>query len=92
MAVANFPKAIDRTQDPFTFKGQLLDILNDMLKYKSNYEIPETSFIFGGYSWMTSNFVLWNIYYDKYHKICTYRRINPWRNTDAEIKVFLPYN
>src|SRR6185437_7420039 len=40
MAVTNFPKAVNRNQDLYKFKGHILDILNDMLSYKLDYEIP----------------------------------------------------
>jgi hypothetical protein len=87
-AVSNFPKAVDRTQDIYKFKGQLLDILNDMLIYKSDYEVPETSFLFGGYSWEKEKFALWQIHYDPNAKIFTHRPIQFWRSVEGEIKVF----
>src|SRR5258708_6480134 len=88
-AVANFPKAIDRSQDLHKFRGQILDIINDMMVYKSDYEAPETSFLFGGYSWEKNEFVLWQIHYEKTTKKFAHRTINPWRDATGEIKVFL---
>ena len=38
-AVSNFPKALNRSQDLYDFKGHILKVLNDMLKYKSDYEV-----------------------------------------------------
>ncbi len=34
-----------------------------MLKYKSDYEIPDVSFLFGGYCWHEQRFMLWKISY-----------------------------
>lgn len=85
--VANYPKAVNRSQDLFDFKGHILKVLNDMLKYKSDYEIPETSFLFGGYSWQRNKFALWNLYYEKHYKIFTHRPISFWRGVKGEIKV-----
>lgn len=87
MAVDNFPKAVNRTQDLVHFKGHILDILNDMLRYKDNYEIPETSFLFGGYSWEKEEFLLWQIHYDSHVKIFTHRPIHFWDGVDGKIKV-----
>jgi len=86
-SVANFPKANNRSQDLVDFKGHILRIMNDMLQYKSDYEIPDTSFLFGGYSWKTDRFVLWQIHYDKHHRIFTHRPISFWRGVKGEIKV-----
>ena len=85
--VANHPKSLNRSQDLFDFKGHILKVLNDMLKYKSDYEIPETSFLFGGYSWSKDKFALWNLYYQEHYKIFTHRPISFWRGVKGEIKV-----
>lgn len=85
--VANFPKTANRSQDLYDFKGHILKVLNDMLKYKSDYEIPDTSFLFGGYSWKWGKFALWNLHYEKHHKIFTHRPISFWRGVKGEIKV-----
>jgi hypothetical protein len=86
-AVANYPKANNRSQDLFDFKGHILKVLNDMLRYKSDYEIPDTSFLFGGYSWKKNKFALWQLYYEKHYKIFTHRPISFWRGVKGEIKV-----
>lgn len=86
-AVANYPRAVNRSQDLYDFKGYLLKILNDMLRYKSDYEIPEISFLFGGYSWKKNKFALWKIHYDKFYKIFTHRPISFWKGINGDIKV-----
>lgn len=86
-AVANYPKAINRSQDLYDFKGYILKIMNDMLKYKSDYELPETSFLFGGYSWKKDKFALWHLHYQEHFRIFTYRPISFWRGVKGEIKV-----
>lgn len=88
-AIANYPRAINRSQDIIDFKHHILSIWNDMLRYKSDYEIPETSFLFGGYSWKINNFVLWHLHYQKHYKIFTHRPISYWRGVKGEIKVSL---
>jgi len=86
-AVANYPRAINRSQDLFDFKGHILRVLNDMMKYKSDYEPPDTSFLFGGYSWDRQKFALWKLHYNKHYKIFTHRPISFWRGIGGEIKV-----
>lgn len=86
-AVSNYPKALNRAQDLCDFKGHILKVLNDMLKYKSEYEVPDTSFLFGGYSWKRDKFALWNLHYQNNYKIFTHRPISFWRGVAGEIKV-----
>lgn len=86
-AVANYPKAMNRSQDLFDFKGHILKILNDMLKYKSDYEVPDTSFLLGGYSWRKQKFTLWHLHYQHHYKIFTHRPISFWRGIKGQIKV-----
>jgi hypothetical protein len=88
-SVANYPRAMNRSQDLFDFKGHILKILNDMLKYKSDYELPETSFLFGGYSWKKDKFALWHLHYQKHYEKFTHRPISFWRGVKGEIKVTL---
>lgn len=88
-AISNHPKTLNRSQDLIDFKHHILSIWNDMLKYKSDYEIPETSFLFGGYSWKTNQFVLWHLHYQKFNKIFTHRPISYWRGVKGQIKVSL---
>lgn len=86
-AVANYPKAVNRSQDLYDFRGHIVRILNDMIQYKSDYEIPETSFLFGGYSWDKEKFALWNLHYKKQESFFTHRPISFWRGVEGDIKV-----
>lgn len=88
-AIANYPKAVNRSHDLVDLKGNILNFWNDMLKYKSDYEIPDTSFLFGGYSWKTEKFVLWRLHYEKHDKIFTHRPISFWKGVKGEIKISL---
>lgn len=88
-AIANYPKAVNRSHDLVDLRGNILNFWNDMLRYKSDYEIPETSFLFGGYSWKTEKFVLWQLHYEKHYKIFTHRPISFWKGVKGEIKISL---
>lgn len=86
-AVANFEKAVNRSQDLFDFKGHIIRVLNDMLKYKSDFEVPATSFLFGGYSWDKQRFALWKIHYKESDNLFTFRPIQFWKGVSGDIKV-----
>lgn len=68
-AIANYPKAVNRSHDLVDLKGNILNFWNDMLKYKSDYEIPDTSFLFGGYSWKTESSFSGDFIYEKHDKM-----------------------
>lgn len=86
-SISNYPPSVKRSQDLYEFKGHLLRVMNDMLKYKSDFEIPKVSFILGGYSWQREDFALWRIYYDGHDKKFTFRPIKYWRGIKGKIKV-----
>jgi hypothetical protein len=50
------PKIEGRHQRLNVFKGVILGTLNNMLVHKSDHEIPEVEFIFGGYCWQSQDF------------------------------------
>lgn len=79
MFVKSYPKSKFRFQDLTHFKGQLLNMMNFMLSHKSDYEIPEVGFLFGGYSWERKKFLLWNIYYDKKLKLFVCAQVRTWK-------------
>jgi len=69
-AVDMFPKARSRAMDIGALRGHMIRVFNDMEhwihdrpKGKAAKDIPEITFIFAGYSWVTSEFKLWMIYY-----------------------------
>ncbi|MEL4424164.1 hypothetical protein AAEH84_00015 [Shewanella indica] len=81
------PKIKNRYQRLSVFKGVVLNILNGMLEHKSDYEIPDVEFIFGGYCWHTQQFKLWKLVYQKDIKKFTHRPISFWRGVKGTIKV-----
>jgi hypothetical protein len=83
------PKIRNRYQRLSVFKGVVLNILNGMLEHKSDYEIPEVEFIFGGYCWHTQEFKLWKLVYQKDIKKFTHRPISFWKGVKSTIKVAL---
>ncbi|MCX2761058.1 hypothetical protein OQJ75_21975 [Vibrio sp. 14G-20] len=80
-------KIKNRRQRLSVFKGVLIKILNGMLEHKSDYEIPEVEFLFGGYCWHEQQFKLWNITYQKNIKKFTQHIVRWWRGVDSDIKV-----
>lgn len=81
------PKIEGRYQKLSVFKGIILNILNRMLEYKSDYEIPDVEFLFGGYCWHSQKFLLWRIVYEKNIKKFTQYPVKFWRGVGSEIKV-----
>jgi len=69
-AVDMFLKARSRALDIGPLRGHLIRVFNDMEhwisdppKGKAAQDVPNISFIFGGYSWAQSDFKIWIIYY-----------------------------
>ena len=58
-----------------------------MLEYKSDYEIPEVEFLFGGYCWHTQDFKLWRFVYQKNIKKFTQHTVKFWKGGRGSIKV-----
>jgi hypothetical protein len=81
------PKIRSRHQRLEVFKGIILNILNEMLEYKSDYELPAVSFIFGGYCWHRQEFLLWNLKYQKGIKKFTQHAIDFWKGIKGERKI-----
>lgn len=81
------PKIKSRYQRLSVFKGVVLTILNSMLEHKSDYQIPEVEFLFGGYCWHTQAFKLWRLVYQKDIKKFTHHPVKFWRGVENRIKV-----
>ena len=81
------PKIKSRFQRIGVFKGLVVKIMNDMLKYKSDYELPEIEFLFAGYNWEKSEFKIWKIVYQKGDKKFTSHQIKFWRGVSGDKKV-----
>jgi hypothetical protein len=77
--IKSYPKSQSRYQDIRHFKGHLLNMINHMLKFKSDYEVPIVRFLFGGYSWQKRKFYLWHIYYDKTEKQFVGPEVHTWK-------------
>lgn len=77
---AYFP-ARTRGMDIHDLKGHVLKVFNYMINsvhdYAEGMEIPETSFIFGGYSRVQKSFALWSIQYHlNEHKYYVHSALN----------------
>lgn len=83
-AIKSFKMSQSRFQDLTHFKGHLLNIMNSMLLFKSDYEEPLVRFIFGGYSWQNERFLLWNIFYDKKSKLFVAAKVKPWKGIKSD--------
>lgn len=81
------PKIKNRYQHLSTFKAVILKTLNEMLLYKSDYEIPSVEFLFGGYCWQKQEFKLWKFIYQKDIKKFTYQPIKFWKGVKSKILV-----
>jgi len=77
--IKSYPKSQNRFQDICHFKGHLLNMMNYMLSYKSDFEIPEVRFLFGGYSWERKRYYLWHIFFDKHIKQFTASEVRTWK-------------
>jgi hypothetical protein len=77
--VKSYPKSQARFQDICQFKGHLLNMMNFMLKHKSDFEFPQVRFLFGGYSWDRGRFYLWHIFFDKHQKLFVSPEVRTWK-------------
>ena len=80
-------KIRNRRQRLSVFKGVLIKILDGMLEHKSDYEIPDVEFLFGGYCWHEQKFKLWKIIYQKNIKKFTQHIVRWWQGVGSDIKV-----
>ncbi len=81
------PKIRSRFQRIGVFKGVVVKIMNDMLKYKSDYELPEIEFLFAGYNSEKSEFKIWKITYQKDIQKFTSHQIKYWKGIKGDKKV-----
>lgn len=58
------PKMASRFQRLEVFKSNIVKTMNNLLKYKSDYEAPAVDFILGGYCWFRKTFQIWKIQYE----------------------------
>lgn len=71
-AVSEYRKVYDRAVDIDVLKGSVIDLLNRFISSHGGtiassfeQELLATTFLFGGWSWKSSRFYLWEIFFDK---------------------------
>lgn len=66
-SIENYPRSKDRAMDLHDLRAYTLKVMNSMRDsvhfYAEGEEIPKTSFLFGGYSWIRKSFSIWNLHY-----------------------------
>jgi hypothetical protein len=62
------PKIESRFQRLEVFKEIIVKNLNSLISHKSDYEIPDVNFLFGGYCWFRQGFKIWKLEYDSVKK------------------------
>lgn len=90
-AVLQYSRASNRALDITDFKGNILNIINDMRNAMHSFPDPtiprddeETYLLFGGYSWRYDSFKLWTLHYDANIDKFTFRPATTWRGVDGE--------
>lgn len=91
-AVEMFAKARSRAMDIGAVRGHIIRVFNDMEhwihdrpKGKAAKDIPEITFIFAGYSWVTSEFKVWTIYYKPSARAFTFHTPPLWHGNHIAI-------
>jgi len=85
--IKSYPKSQSRFQDLCHFKGHVLNMINHMLKFKSDFEVPVVRFLFGGYSWQRKRFFLWHIYFDKTINQFVAPEVTSWRGLKVDRRI-----
>ncbi len=74
-----------RERDLFELRSHLLNLMNGMRRHihdlpagQEQPDVPETVFIFAGYSWKQQNFLIWLLHYDVSIGRFTFRPSAPW--------------
>jgi len=88
-SIISYGRAKDRSLDLFDFKGHLLKVFNNLLPNVSSslkeMEVPDASFIFGGYSWQSKVFELWTVKFDKNARSFVAVPANRWTRSNVPI-------
>ena len=70
-SISMHAKSSSRAIDITDIKGHILKVIDGMREHihdlptgKDAFEVPDAMFIFAGYSWKTSSFKIWTLYYD----------------------------
>jgi len=91
-AVSQHPKLLSRGMNLDELKGHLLRVLNSMVSLihdlpSNGGDDPDTTFLFGGWSWKHNRFKIWLLHFDVELKRFTFRPATRWRGLNAD-KVF----
>lgn len=83
-----------RERDLLDLRKHLVDVANGMRAHihdlrpgQAKPDVPETVFIFGGYSWKTQEFVIWMFHYDAHLGRFTFRPATAWSGQSDERKI-----
>lgn len=88
-AVSQHPKLLSRGLNLDELKGHLLRILNDMVSLihdlpSDGGDDPDTTFLFGGWSWKHNQFKVWLLHFDAHLKKFTFRPTSRWRDLNSD--------
>ncbi|WP_395065111.1 hypothetical protein [Paraburkholderia silvatlantica] len=83
------PKMETRFQRLEVFKEILVKTLNRLMAYKSDYEIPDVNFLFGGFCWFRQHFKIWQIEYSDSDKKFFARQLTNGIWKKGDLPVFL---
>lgn len=79
------PKSLARAVDLYDFKGHILEVINGMRNWMSDFPSSrdaigeaDTYFILAGYSWRKSDFAIWTLHYQKGVEAFTFREASDW--------------
>ncbi|MCE9619194.1 MAG: hypothetical protein K8R92_04725 [Planctomycetes bacterium] len=88
-AVSQHQKLLSRGMDLDELKGHMLRVLNNMVGAIHSLPAgapnePETSFLFGGWSWKHSTFKIWLLHFDPRLKRFTFRPASRWKGLNDQ--------
>lgn len=88
-AVSQHQKLLSRGMNLDELKGHMLRVLNSMVGAIQDLPVgaanqPETTFLFGGWSWKHSMFKIWLLHFDPQLKRFTFRPAVRWRGLNNE--------
>jgi hypothetical protein len=88
-AISQHPKLLSRGMNIDELKGHLLRVLNNMVSLihdlpKGIESEPDTTFLFGGWSWKNNQFKVWLLHFDAGIKRFTFRPTTPWRDLNSQ--------
>lgn len=91
-AIELYPGSMDRKVDITDVRGhalrvfeQMLSIVDDLPRGQRLPDRPlDTEFLFGGYSWRTSEFKIWKLHFDTSIDRYTFRPSKPWPGQEKD--------